>query len=109
MRIPVGVARAAGWQWLTLGYRVTGGVSYWMMLSAELTDGDAWVDVVLRAPNARDSANLFRDEPKALDPGKTCAGDGKQARDVEQASSPTMVREWWPFPAHSRSPDPLIL
>jgi len=104
---PAAVLRSGGWQWFATAYKIADGVSYWSMLSAELIDvGDAWVDIVLRAPQASDPPNLFPDKPKALAAGKTCAEDRREGTNVEQSGSPAIVREWWPFPSQSRSPDP---
>jgi hypothetical protein len=106
--IPGEVTRSTGYQWLVFGYKITGGVSYWSMLVAKITDGglDASVDVILRAPESRDPANLLTAAPKALDPAATCAEDGKDATTVEQAGTPIVVRDWYPFPAQSHSPNP---
>jgi hypothetical protein len=105
--MPADVARSEGFQWLAYGYKVTGGVSYWSMVSAQrLEDGDAWVDIVMRAPNARDTSNLFVDRPKALPAGKTCPEDGQVKNATEQAGSPAALRDWYPFPGYSHSPDP---
>ncbi len=103
----VGALRTDSWYWFASAYRIDAGVSYWSLLSAVLTNtGDAWVDIVLRAPQASDPPDLFPDRPKNLPAGGTCTEDGKDATKVEQAGTLAMIREWWAFPAHTRSPDP---
>jgi len=108
VHVPGSVPRADGWQWLVFAYKVDKGVSYWSMLVAELDDTvhGAFVDIVMRAPQERDPANLFVDRPKALRAGRTCAEDRKTPTRVEQAGTPAVMRDWWPFPAASHSPNP---
>jgi hypothetical protein len=61
------------WEWEAYGYRVADGVSYWLRLAgAAQRDGFARIDVLVRAPGARDRANLFADAPTGLPAGATC-------------------------------------
>jgi hypothetical protein len=61
------------WEWQAYGYRVADGVSYWLRLAgAAQRDGFARIDVLVRAPGARDRANLFADAPAGLPAGGTC-------------------------------------
>ena len=64
------------------------------------------MDVVLRAPNARDEANLFPTAPDAIPDNAACAEDGKLGAEIEQAGTPVMVRDWLPFPGAERSVNP---
>jgi hypothetical protein len=104
--IPVPIARAPGYEWLAGAYKISNGVSYWALVIGVLGDGDAFVQILLRAPNARDEANLFRSEPAAVAMEKACAEDGKVSEQVEQAGEPTMIRDWWPFPSEHNSRAP---
>ena len=104
------VPRMPGHEWLAAGYKIADGVSYWVLVAgARIVDGTAFVDVILRAPNARDSANLFPVEPEPVAADQTCAEDGTVATAIEQAGTPTMMRDWWPFPAQERSRDPNLV
>ena len=105
--IPVPIARAEGYEWLAGAYKISNGVSYWALVIGVLGDGDAFVQILLRAPNARDDANLFRPEPDAVATDKTCAEDGVIGEQIEQAGVPTMIRDWWPFPGehNTRAPN----
>ena len=92
------------------GYKITDGVSYWVLIAGALiVDGTGFVDVILRAPNARDSSNLFQVEPNPIGADQRCAEDGVVAPDIQQAGTPTMMRDWWPFPAQERSPEPNLV
>ncbi|HKO33422.1 MAG TPA: hypothetical protein VJY85_06715 [Candidatus Limnocylindria bacterium] len=105
--LPFEVPRFDGWEWVVFVHKVVGGVSYWGMLVAGIFEGDrALIDLVTRAPHARDSANLFATAPPVLAAGKTCAEDEQAAGDVQASGEPVYVKAWWPFPAQSRSPDP---
>jgi hypothetical protein len=104
--IPVPIVRAPGYEWLAGAYKITNGVSYYALVIGVLGDGDAFVQILLRAPNARDDANLFRSEPAAVAMEKACAEDGKVSEKVEQAGDPTMIRDWWPFPSEHNSRAP---
>jgi hypothetical protein len=108
VRMPPGVARDEAWQWVAFAFRVTEGVSYFALVSAELDpdSGGAWIDVTMRAPQERDPANLFADRPKALAIGKACVDDKMPAKGLEQGGTMTYLRDWWPFPGESRSADP---
>jgi len=106
--IPVGVNRADGYEWIAAAYKIDEGVSYFALVIGVLVDGgDAVVEALMRAPNARDPANLFTSAPAALDKDKTCAEDGKVPTAVEQAGTPTIIRDWDPFPNQTQSRDPL--
>jgi hypothetical protein len=94
------------WEEVVLINKVVDGVGYWGMVSALIVDGEeTYIDVVLRAPNAREAANLF---PTALPslPAGTCAEDGKPSTDLEAAGVPLVIKDWQPFPGSKRSPDP---
>ena len=108
--IPIDVPRMPGHEWLAAGYKISDGVSYWVLVAGtRIVDGTAFVDVILRAPNARDSENLFAVAPDPLPEDQTCAEDGTVAPATEQAGTPTMMRDWWPFPAQQRSRDPNVV
>ncbi len=80
--IPMHVPRMPGHEWLAAGYKIADGVSYWVLIAgARIVDGTAFVDVILRAPNARDSANLFPVEPDPIAADQPCAEDGSVAPD----------------------------
>src|SRR5262245_19485506 len=69
--MPENVVRSEGYQWVVYAYKISSGVSYWSMLTAErLEGGDAWIDIVLRAPTSAEPSNLFVDRPKTLAAGK---------------------------------------
>lgn len=105
--IPIPVARAPGYEWLASGYKINNGVSYWVLLLGALgDDGEAVLEVLFRAPNARDAANLFDPEPVAVPVEQACAEDGRIGKDIEKAGTPTVMRDWWPFPAETRTRDP---
>jgi hypothetical protein len=104
--IPIDPPRADGYEWVIYAYKSANSVSYWAMLyGALLHSGDAWLDIVLRAPAARDPADLIG-QPTAIAAGKSCVDDGKNTTTVEQSGTPTAMRDWWPFPAQSHSPNP---
>ena len=108
--IPMDVPRMPGYEWLVSGYKITDGVSYWVLIAGALiVDGTGFVDVILRAPNARDSANVFPVEPDPVAADRGCAEDGAVATAIEQVGTPTMMRDWWPFPTHEHSPDPHLV
>jgi hypothetical protein len=108
--IPMDVPRMPGHEWLVAGYKIADGVSYWVLVAGALiVDGTAFVDVILRAPNARDISNLFSVEPESIAADQRCAEDGTVATGIEQAGTPTMMRDWLPFPAQERSPDPHLV
>ncbi len=108
--IPMEVPRMPGHEWLAAGYKIADGVSYWVLVAgARIVDGTAFVDVILRAPNARDSSNLLPVEPESVAAERRCAEDGIVTPDIQQAGTPTMMRDWWPFPAQDRSPDPHLV
>ena len=95
------------WQEIVLVNKVLDGVSYWGMISSAILEKrGAYIDVVMRAPNARETANLFPTAPPDLPAGSTCAEDGKPSTAVQAAGVPLIVRDWDPFPAASRSTDP---
>jgi hypothetical protein len=108
--IPMDVPRMPGHEWLAAGYKISDGVSYWVLVAGALiVDGTAFVDVILRAPNARDSSNLFPVAPEPIADGQACAEDGTVATDIQQVGTPMMMRDWWPFPAQERTHDPHII
>jgi hypothetical protein len=105
--IPIPVGRAPGYEWLAAGYKINNGVSYWVLVIGALGgDGEAVVEVMFRAPNARDEANLFNPEPAAVPTEQACAEDGRIGEQIEKAGTPTMIRDWWPFPAETHTRDP---
>ncbi len=109
VEIPMPVQRAEGHEWLAAAYKITGGVSYWALVLGAQVDGDAAVNVVLRAPNAQDNANLIRATPDPIPTDRACAEDGRLGTEIEQAGTPVLVRDWLPFPAESHSPNPNVL
>jgi hypothetical protein len=95
------------WEEIVLVNKVLDGVSYWgMVSSAILETQEAYVDVLMRAPNAREAANLFSTAPPDLPAGSTCAEDGKPSTVIQAAGVPLEVKDWLPFPGASRAPDP---
>jgi hypothetical protein len=104
--IPLEFPRVNGYQWLAAAHKIESGVSYGALLTGVRVTNGALVEVVLRAPNARDNANLFPENPAALPVGKSCGEDGTVGDLAESAGTPTMIRDWWPFPEHNRDRDP---
>jgi hypothetical protein len=95
------------WEEVVLINKVVDGVSYWGMVSAFIVDKrETFIDVVMRAPNAREAANLFPTALPDLAAGSTCAEDGKPSPDIEVAGVPLIIKTWQPFPGAKRSPDP---
>jgi hypothetical protein len=95
------------WEEIVLVNKVLDGVSYWgMVSSAILEKRGAYIDVVMRAPNARETANLFPTAPPDLPAGSTCVEDGKPSAAVQAAGVPLIVKDWDPFPGASRPADP---
>jgi hypothetical protein len=61
------------WQWEASGFRVTGGVGYWFGLRGHTErDGASSIDLALHAPNHRDPANPFADNPVSMREDATC-------------------------------------
>jgi hypothetical protein len=105
--IPLEVPQYGTWEEIVMVNKVVDGVSYWgMLVAAILDESGAFINLVLRAPSARDEANLFPTAPPELPAGSTCAEDGKPSTMVEAAGVPVVVKDWLPFPSASRSPDP---
>jgi hypothetical protein len=95
------------WQEIVLVNKVLDGVSYWGMVSSAIAEQrGAYIDVVMRAPNARETANLFPVAPPDLPAGSTCAEDGKPSTAVQAAGVPLIVKDWDPFPGASKASDP---
>ena len=109
VEIPIPVLRADGYEWLAGAYKITGGVSYSAMVLAAQVDGNAAVNVVLRAPNGRDASNLMPTPPDPIPTERACAEDGTLGSAIEQAGTPVVVRDWLPFPGEHRSPNPNLL
>jgi hypothetical protein len=108
--LPAGTERQDGFQWVVYAYKIAGGVSYWASLSAASVHHlGAFIDVVLRAPGERDPANLFAARPAALPTGPTCAEDKVAANATQEAGVPVQIKDWWPFPDQTHTPDPLRL
>jgi hypothetical protein len=108
--LPAGTERQDGFQWVVYAYKIAGGVSYWASLTAASVHHlGAYIDVVLRAPGERDPANLFGTRPAALPAGPTCAEDKVAANATQEAGIPVQVKQWWPFPDQTHTPDPLRL
>jgi hypothetical protein len=103
-QIPVPVPRLDGYEWMATAYKIADGVSYSALIVGVRQEKAASVQILLRAPNARDNANLFPEPPAAIE--QTCAEDGKVGEDNEKAGTAVMMRDWWPFPnqTHARSP-----
>jgi hypothetical protein len=108
VRIPIPVPRADGHEWLVAAYKITGGVSYWALVMAAKVEEDAAVNVVLRAPNARDEPNLLPSAPDPVPTDRACAEDGTPGTEIEQAGTPLVVRDWLPFPGQDRTPSPNV-
>jgi len=95
------------WQEIVLVNKVLDGVSYWGMVSSAIAEQrGAYIDVVMRAPNAHETANLFPVAPPDLPAGSTCAEDGKPSTAVQAAGVPLIVKDWDPFPGASKASDP---
>jgi hypothetical protein len=95
------------WEEIVLVNKVLDGVSYWGMVSSAIAEKrGAYIDVVMRAPNARETPNLFPTAPPDLPAGSTCAEDGKPSTAVQAAGVPLIVKDWDPFPGASRAADP---
>ena len=104
--VPVEVPLYDGWEEVVMVNKLVDGVSYWGMLVATIIDeAGAFIGLVMRAPNARDDANLLPTLP-TLAAGSTCAEDGKQSAVRQAAGVPVIMKDWLPFPASSKSPDP---
>jgi hypothetical protein len=103
--IPVPVPRVDGYEWIATAYKIADGVSYSALIVAMRQELAASVQILLRAPNARDNANLFPEPPAGIE--LACAEDGKVSEDNEKAGTAVMMRDWWPFPnqTHPRSPN----
>ena len=105
--VPLEVPVYRGWEEVVLINKLKDGVSYWgMMVATIVAEAGASIDLVLRAPNARDPANLFPIAPPMLAPSDSCAEDGKQSGALQSSGVPLIIRDWYPFPAQSKSPDP---
>jgi hypothetical protein len=105
--LPSDIEPVDGYQWAVFAYRISAGVSYWAELSAGIvTAQEAYIDVVLRAPEDRDPADLFTTAPPALAAGTTCAEDGRATTKIQEDGLPILVRDWYPFPTQSHVPDP---
>jgi hypothetical protein len=104
--IPVPVPRLDGYEWLVTAYKIADGVSYSALMVGVRQERQASVQILLRAPNARDNANLFPEPPAAVAADQTCAEDGRVGEDAEQAGTAVIMRDWWPFPAQTHPRDP---
>jgi hypothetical protein len=105
--VPVEVPLYDGWEEVVMVNKLVDGVSYWGMLVATIIDeAGAFIGLVMRAPNARDDANLLPASLPKLPAGSTCAEDGKQSAVRQAAGVPVVIKDWLPFPASSKSPDP---
>jgi hypothetical protein len=105
--VPVEVPQYDGWEEVVMVNKLSDGVSYWGMLVATIIDDSgAFINLTMRAPNVRDVANLFPVPPPQLPAGSTCAEDGKTSTTLQAAGVPVLIKDWLPFPAQSKSPDP---
>jgi hypothetical protein len=105
--LPLEVPLYQGWEEVVMINKLQGGVSYWGMMVATIVDKSGGeIDMVMRAPNARDSANLFPTAPPKLAPSDSCAEDGHESTALQTSGVPLVVKDWYPFPSQSKSPDP---
>jgi hypothetical protein len=103
-QIPVPVPRLDGYEWLATAYKIANGVSYSALVVGVRMEKEASVQILLRAPNARDTDNLFPEPPAAVE--QTCAEDGKVGEETEKAGTAVILRDWLPFPGQNRPRDP---
>lgn len=103
-QIPVPVPRVDGYEWLATAHKIADGVSYSALVVGVRQEDTASVQILLRAPNARDNANLFPEPPAAIE--QACAEDGQVGEQAEKAGTAVLMRDWWPFPnqTHPRNP-----
>jgi hypothetical protein len=105
--VPAEIPVYGGWEEVVLINKLADGVSYWGMLVATIIDeAGAFIGLVMRAPNVRDAANLLPASLPKLPAGSTCAEDEKQLGVQEASGEPVVMKDWLPFPAASKSPDP---
>lgn len=95
------------WVWDASGYRIVDGVSYGFVLRAEFSrPGNGSVSVRLLAPNHRDPANLFPDEPPALPRGGSCIEHAGIAAATSADGVETRISDRYSWPRSTRARDP---
>jgi hypothetical protein len=105
--VPSDVPKYDDWEEVVMVNKVVDGVSYWgMLVGAIFPDSGAFIELIMRAPNAHDQANLFAVTPPVLPAGSTCVEDGKPSTSVQAAGIPVVIKDWQAFPGASHSPDP---
>jgi hypothetical protein len=101
------LAAEAEWTWIATGYKVAAGVSYSVYLHAVTNrTGVVSIDVVTRAPNHRDPADLFPDAPAGLARGENCAERATIGNRSESDGVDLSIGSQRSYPRSSHSADP---